>query len=137
MNVLVVTSEPVTAAQIRAALGRSSEDENMQVMVVAPALHDSPLKFWLSDADDAIDRAEAVRAQTIRNLDDANVPAGSDTGEADPMDAIEDTLRSYPAERVVVFLHPDEDSRYREDVDVEELRSRFELPFVVERVPNG
>ena len=51
------------------------------------------------------------------------------------MNAIEDTLRTYPAERIVVFLHPDEDRRYREDVDTDELQSRFELPVVVERVP--
>ena len=38
MNVLVVTSEPVTAEQIKAALAWSSDDQDMQVMVVAPAL---------------------------------------------------------------------------------------------------
>jgi hypothetical protein len=137
MNVLVVTSEPVTAKQIRAALGWSPADQAMHVMVVAPALHDSPLKFWLSDADDAIDRAEAARAETLENLDAAAVPAASDTGDADPTDAIEDMLRTYPAERVLVFLHAGQDRRYREGVDADELQSRFGLPFVVERVASA
>src|SRR5581483_12315704 len=102
--------------------------------VVAPALHESPVKFWLSDADDAIDRAQAVRAETVESLSDAGVPAASDTGEGDPADAIEDTLRTFPADQVLVFVHGENDARYREDVDAAELQSRFELPVVVKEL---
>ncbi len=34
-------------------------------MVVAPALHENALRFWVSDADEAIARAEEVRRRTV------------------------------------------------------------------------
>jgi hypothetical protein len=97
-------------------------------MVVAPALQESPLKFWLSDADDAIEAAKRVKSETLANLDDAGIPATADTGESDPMDAIGDALRTFDADRVVIFTHPEGDQRYREDVDPTEVEQRFGLP---------
>jgi hypothetical protein len=104
-------------------------------MVVAPALQDSALKFWLSDADDAIARAEEVRRQTADQLDQAGVPVSADTGESDPEKAIEDALRTFPADRIMLFVHSQPDQRYREDVDLAELEQRFGLP--VERATVG
>jgi hypothetical protein len=128
VNVLVLAPEPVSAKQLRDALGGPAGPEDAEVMVVAPALQDSPLKFWLSDADDAIAEAERVRSETLRNLGDAGIPASADTGESDPMSAIEDALRTFPAERVVLFTHPQDDQRYREDIDPDEVQRRFGLP---------
>jgi hypothetical protein len=54
MKVLVLTSEPITAQQLRGALGSDVDPSEAEVMVVAPALQESGIKFWLSDADDAI-----------------------------------------------------------------------------------
>jgi hypothetical protein len=128
MNVLVLTSEAIDAAQLRQALGAEIDPTDVQVMVVAPALHDSPIKFWVSDADDAIARADEVRRQTLERLGDAGVPASADTGESDPLEAVEDALRTFPADRIVVFAHPEGEQRYREDVDPSELETRFGLP---------
>ncbi len=129
MNILVLTSEPVSAEQLRTALGDHIDPaEDAQVMVVAPALHDTPLQFWVSDADEAIARAEEVRRRTVAELGDAGIAATSDTGESDPMKAIDDALKTFPAERLVVFTHEGEDQRYKEDFDVEELGRRHGLP---------
>jgi hypothetical protein len=129
MNVLVVASEPITAPQLRDAIGARAEGgEQTEVMVVAPALQDSPIKFWLSDADDAIANARRVSAESLANLDEAGVPAVADTGESDPIEAIEDALRTFAADRVVIFAHPEGDQRYREDVDPAEVEQRFGLP---------
>jgi hypothetical protein len=56
MKVLVIASEPISADRLRAALGGASDAA--EIMVVAPALHRSVVRFWLSDADEAIRRAE-------------------------------------------------------------------------------
>ena len=37
----------------------------LEVMVVAPALHESGLRFWVSDADEAIARADRVRRESV------------------------------------------------------------------------
>jgi len=124
----VLTSEPITAQQLRGALGSDADPSQAQVMVVAPALQKSGFKFWLSDADDAIARAEWVRRETVEQLDEAGVPATSDTGESDPETAIEDALKTFDADRIVLFTHEGEGQRYREDVDERELSERFGLP---------
>ncbi|MFL5865316.1 MAG: hypothetical protein ACJ780_31880 [Solirubrobacteraceae bacterium] len=128
MRLLVVTSEPVSADQLRQALPGDSDPTDAEVMVVAPALQESALRFWMSDADDAIARAEEVRAQSMENLGEAGVSATGDTGEADPENAIEDALKTFPADRILVFTHGGKERRYREDVDADALQGRFGIP---------
>jgi hypothetical protein len=56
------------------------------------------------------------------------VAASGDTGESDPLAAIEDALQTFNAERIVLFTHREADQRYREDLDEAELEQRFGLP---------
>jgi hypothetical protein len=35
---------------------------------------------------------------------------------------------SFPAERIVLFEHPPDERRYREELDPEELQRRFSVP---------
>lgn len=128
MKLLVLTSEPVSGGQLRAAVGQDVGPGEVEVMVVAPAFQESAIRFWLSDADDAIARADEVRRQTVEQLDHEGVAASGDTGESDPEKAIEDALQTFAAERIVVFTHPDADRQYREDIDVDAVRQRFGVP---------
>ena len=128
MKVLVLTSEAIGAEQLRAALGPDADPADTEVMVVAPALQNSALKFWFSDADDAIAKADDVRRETLERLSDEGVSASADTGESDPMVAIEDALRTFRADRIVLFTHPEGDERYREDLDPDEVQSRLGIP---------
>src|SRR5437588_5396810 len=133
MKLLVLTSEPITAQQLREALPQGADPQQSEVVVVAPALQDDALHFWLSDADEAIGRADAVRRQTVQKLAAEGVPASGDTGESDPLEAIEDALQTFPAERVLLFTHGQERQRYREDVDPGQVSERFGVP--AQRVP--
>lgn len=137
MKVLVLTSEPITAQQLRQALGSQAAEEDLEVRVVAPALQDSGLKFWTADADDAIARAEEVRFQSVRELEDEGLSARGETGESDPLQAIQDALQTFPAERIVLFRHDAADRRYREDFDLDEVRERFGLPVEEALVPSS
>jgi hypothetical protein len=128
MKVLVLTSEPISAAQLRDALGSDGDPAEAEVMVVAPALADNALKFWMSDADEAIARAEEVRRASVARLGADGVSASGDTGEADPYTAIEDALKTFEAERIVLFTHQGSEQRYREDLDDREIAERTGLP---------
>jgi hypothetical protein len=128
MKLLVLTSEPITSEQLGCALPPDAEPERSEVRVVAPALQLSGFRFWLSDADEAIARARRVRSQTVDQLGAEGVPASGDTGESDPVQAIEDALQTSPADRIVIFTHRGSDRRYREDVDVAEVEERFGIP---------
>jgi hypothetical protein len=86
------------------------------------------LRFWLSDADEAIRRAEHVQSETTQVLDDAGMDARGDTGEGDPVKAVEDVLVTFPAERILIFGRPSSEQRYDESIDAEALQQRFGLP---------
>ena len=128
MRLLVLTTEPVTADQLRGALPDGADPGDAEVLVVAPALQDDALHFWLSDADEAIARADRVRRETLERLGEQGVSATGDTGESDPEQAIQDALQSFPADRIVVFTHRESERRYREDLDPAELEGRFGVP---------
>jgi hypothetical protein len=126
VKLLVLTTEPITAQRLGEALPAGVDPREAEVMVVAPALQQSGLRFWVSDADQAIARAQEVRTETVEQLGGAGVQASGDTGESDPVQAIEDALATFPADRILVFA-PGEG--YREDFDEAELRERFGIPI--------
>lgn len=131
MRVLVLTTGPLSAAQLRGALPDHADPEDMEVMVIAPAIQESPLQFWFSDADDAIAKADEVRRRAVRELADSGVTASGDTGESDPLQAIQDALITFPADRIVVFKRPQGEQGYREDVDEREIEERFGVPVAL------
>lgn len=130
MRILIVTSAPLTAEQLRQAVGQQ-DAEGAEVMVVAPALHESGLRFWMSDADEAIGRAREVAEESVRNLEREGIgPTSGDTGEGDIGDAVADALATFAAQRILLFTRSgdSEDKRYGEDVSLAELRERFAVP---------
>jgi hypothetical protein len=128
MKILVLTSEPVAADQLRDSLPSDIDPRDAEVMVLSPALHENALRFWVSDADEAIARADDVRRQSLKQLGDAGVAASGDTGEGTPDEAIEDALKTFAADHILIFTHPKSEQRYKEDVDSDELQERFGVP---------
>ena len=135
MRLLVLTAEPISADVLREAAGDEADDA--EVMVVSPALTGSPLRFWVSDADDAIAHAGQTAEETVERLDEEGIDAAGDTGESDPMQALEDALASYDADRIVIFTHPDDERDYLEDGFVEEAEQRLGRPVIHREVTRG
>ena len=133
MKLLVITSEPIAADDLRAAIGSDATDD-AEVLVIAPALHKSALRFWLSDADEAIARAQTVQQESVDQLDDEGIIATGDTGESEPMTAIADSLQTFPADRVALFIHTESEQSYRESTTAAEITERFGLPVTVSAI---
>ena len=125
MKLLVVTPEPVDANLLRSTLG--DEVEGAEVLVISPATHESPLAFWVSDADEAIHEAEVAQEETVERLEEEGIDAAGDTGESEPAVAIQDALATFKADRIVIFSHAGE-TDYREDADPDEIEERFGVP---------
>lgn len=133
-KVLALASEPVSGEMLKSAIG-GDHAEGAEVLVVAPALN-SKLRFWMSDPDPAIERAEAVQEETVERMSEEGIDAAGDTGESDPLLAIQDALTTFAADEIVLFTHPDGDQNWLEEGVVDEIRERFGLPvahMVVER----
>jgi hypothetical protein len=125
-KILALASEPVSGEALESAVGRDTA-EAAEVLVVAPALN-SRLRFWTSDADAAIGRAEEVQQETVERLNEEGIDAAGDTGESDPLLALQDALQTFPADEIVLFTHPERGRNWLEEGVVEEAKARFEIP---------
>jgi hypothetical protein len=127
MKLLVLTTDPVDADDVRDALGGDAL-ERSEVLVVSPAVNESPLAFWVSDSDEAIADAESAAEATAAALRDRGAQARATTGESEPLLALQDALATYPADRVLIFVRDEDEARYREDDVVGEAERRFGVP---------
>jgi hypothetical protein len=125
-RILALVSEPVSGEALKTAVGRERA-EAAEVLVVAPALN-SRMRFLFSDADPAIERAEAVEEETVERMGEEGVDAAGDTGESDPLLALQDALQTFDADQIVLFTHPGGRSNWLEEGVVDEARERFQKP---------
>jgi hypothetical protein len=129
MKLLVLASDPVGADDVRRAMG--SEDlEGAEVLVVSPALNESPVAFWMSDSDEAIADAERTAARTAGALEREGAEVRAETGESEPLLALQDALVEFPADKVLVFVREGDAERYREADVIGEVQRRFDVPVV-------
>ena len=126
MKLLVLSPEPVDADLLRSTLGE--DIEGAEVLVISPATTRSKVAFWVSDSDEAIAEAEAAQTESVVRLEEAGVDAAGDTGESEPALALQDALATFPADRIVVFSHPEGDRDYREDQGLADAEARFGVP---------
>ena len=122
MKLLVLTPEPIDADALRSVAGEETDDA--EVLVITPAVNHSGLRFWMSDADEAIadadERAEAV-ASEVRG---EGAQARREPGESDPVLAARAALATFPADRILIFGDEDLAHDVRQAVDVEVTAAR-------------
>jgi hypothetical protein len=116
VNVLVLAATPIDASLLRRELG--DEVEGAQVLVVSPAVNSSPLAFWVSDSDEAIEEAQERLDETLEGLRSGGVQARGTTGDSEGIVAIRDALASFQADRVVVVDDADVADEASELLDV-------------------
>jgi hypothetical protein len=119
VKLLVLTPEPLDADALRAVAGDEADDA--EVMVVSPATTQSGLRFWMNDIDEAIERAQETAEETADRLEADGIDAVGDSGEAEPVLALQDALATFPADQIVVFTHPEDEEHYREADGLDEL----------------
>jgi hypothetical protein len=133
MRLLVLAPEPIGPDDVRGAMG--AEIEGAEVRVIAPALNQSSIAFWVSDSDDAIAGAEAAEEESVERLAAEGVEATGDTGESEPLTALQDALATFAADRILVFVRPDDAQAYKEDDVIGEAERRFGLPVTETPLP--
>ena len=125
-KILALVAEPISADALRSAVGEAEAD-SAEVLVVAPALN-TKTRFFLADPDPAIERAEGVQEETVERLGDEGIDAAGDTGEEDPLLALQDALVTYDADEIVLFTHAGGKRNWLEDGLVEQAKERFDPP---------
>jgi hypothetical protein len=127
-RILVIANETVGGEKLREEIRRRAEGYREQVLVVCPALN-SPLRHWASDEDNARAQAQQRLDASIGRLAAAGVDATGEVGDAEPLQAIEDALRTFGADEIIVSTHPEGRSNWLEKGVVTRARERFAVPI--------
>ena len=127
-RVLLVASEPMSAAALTPLVAGHGADT--AVLVVAPALQPTRLDYWIADSDEPIQRARQVQQATVAALLRAHIPSSGHVGSRDPVTAIDDALRFFDADQVVLALHTHGKRRYGERHLRAEVEQRFRRPTI-------
>lgn len=118
--------EEIASAGARAT--RSGSGRRPEVLLLAPAMN-SAIRHWLSDLRQARFDAQRRLTLSLATLATADLDARGTVGDSDPVQAVEDTLRTFGAQEVVFVTTPG-DGR-----DVQHVRRRLDRPVRVLEVP--
>jgi hypothetical protein len=128
-RILVVANETLRGPALHDEVRRHAAERPTEVLVVAPALAGA-VAHW-TDAEDGARRAARERVeQTCATLYDLGIMARGEVGADDPLRAVEDALRTFGADEIVISTHPAGTSNWLEDGVVERLRTFYEIPVV-------
>ena len=126
-RVLVVANETVGGVQLFETIRERIAGRHARVLVVCPALN-SPLRHWASDEDDAREKAQERLDASLAAMQGAGIQASGEIGDGDPIQAIEDAVRTFRPDELIVSTHPLGKSHWLERGVVEKARERFALP---------
>jgi hypothetical protein len=127
-RILVVANETVGGAELLGTVRERAGGKKVRVLVVCPALN-SPLKHWASDEDAAREAAQARLDESLTGMRAVGLDATGEIGDGDPIQAIEDALRTFRPDELIVSTHPEGRSHWLERGVVEKARERFALPL--------
>ena len=127
-RILVIANETVGGEKLRNCILAKSEGVQEDVLVVVPALN-SPLRHWVSDEDDARHAAGERLQRSLERLADIGISARGEVGDGEPLQAIEDGLRTFGPDEVIISTHPEGRSHWLERGIVAAARERFDVPI--------
>jgi hypothetical protein len=106
---------------------RSHAGDDAEMLVVAPASGISRLD-WLTNAeDDARTEAGSLAVKTAAATPTDDVEAR--VGDSNPLMAIEDALRTFAADEILVVGHPDDQAGWLEEGTGATAQARFSIPI--------
>lgn len=128
-RVLVVANETVGGGELLREIGERCRDRDCEILVVTPALAGSRAAHWASEIDEAMELARQRMELSLIAIRELGLKGRGEIGDSDPNVAIEDALRTFPADEIVISTHPTERSRWLEKGVVEQAREQIDLPI--------
>jgi hypothetical protein len=124
-RVLIISNTPVAdPASVPEVVAKQVREAD-KVYVVAPALT-GRLHSWLSDIDAELHEADERMQKLVSGI---GLPTISgQVGDEDPLQAVADALVTFPADALIIGVHPAKDANWRERHFGRDVRERFGLP---------
>ena len=129
-RVVVMANQTVGGRALLEEIKNRCQGRKNEILVVVPALTSSPLEHWASDVDAAIAEARQRLKDSLRAMESAGLTARGDVGDHhEPNAALEDALRYFAADEVIISTHPPHKSRWLERGVVDRARREVPLPI--------
>lgn len=129
-RILVVSHEGIGGRGLAGLLDEREPDRGSEVFIVVPALSGS-LKQLANDDRDEIGAASADLERLIGEIAADGRSVGGIVGDSDPRLALEDSLRQFAADEVVVVNPPAAEMEGLEEVATERAVEGVDLPVTV------
>ncbi len=128
-RILVLANETCTGAAVCEEVRYRAGRDRAEVLVIAPALATSRIGHWLaSDTEAARDSARARLSASVAALRSAGLDATGQLGDADPLQALDDAVRVFDPDEIIVSTHPPTRSHWLERRIVQRARERYSMP---------
>ena len=128
-RILVVANETVTGRVLLESIEALATTPDTEVLALAPALN-SKFGHWTSSDGNARRAAELRLARCVELLTAAGLRTEGLVGDADPLQAVEDALRLFPADQIVIATHTEERSNWLARDIVTRAREQFRRPIL-------
>ncbi len=125
-RILIIANETLAGRALLDEIVRRVDADEAEVLVVCPALN-SRLKHWMSDEEGARQAASERLIESLATLVALGIDARGEVGDPDPVQAIDDALRTWPASEIMISTHPPGRSTWLER-RVTKAAERFRLP---------
>jgi hypothetical protein len=127
-RILVIANETVGGEALRDRIEEHSRGHRTNLLVVTPALN-SPVRTFTSDVDEARAQAQQRLDASLARLRQDGIDASGEVGDGDPLQAIEDALRTFGADEIIISTHPEGRSNWLERGVVSGAKERFAVPI--------
>jgi len=134
-HVLVVANETLAGDELR-ELVTGAEDGPVEIDVLAPVLA-SRLHYIMSDVDGELAAARTRLERSLAWANEQHIPARGEVGDPNPTTALEDQLRDFRADEVIVVTHSLDRETWQERGELERLRGELDVPVTHVVVDNG
>ncbi len=135
-QILVIVDGVAADETIVGAIEEASTAYRKRVLVVCPA-RVSQIDHWTSAVDRARAQAQRYLDESLARLRDAGIEARGEIGDEDPLRAIEDALRTFGADAILVVTPPEGfEGATARDVAAG-ARARFAMPITRVTVDAG
>ena len=124
-HLLVVANEPLSGSELRTLIAESGE--GAEVDILAPVLT-SHMHYNVSDIDHELAAARTRLAQSMAWAREQGLEARGSVGDPSPTTALEDELRAFGADEVIVVTHERERETWQERDELDRLREELDVP---------